>query len=63
MDFKEITTKSEEELKKLLEDSQEKERELRFKDSNRQLKNVREIRKLKKDIARISTILTKNKKK
>ncbi len=63
MDFKEITTKNEEELKKLLEDSQEKERELRFKDSNRQLKNVREIRNLKKDIARISTILTKNKKK
>lgn len=63
MDFKEITTKSEEELKKLLEDSQEKERELRFKDSNRQLKNVREIRSLKKNIARISTILTKNKKK
>ncbi|NCN21954.1 50S ribosomal protein L29 [Candidatus Falkowbacteria bacterium] len=63
MDFKEITTKSEEELKKLLEDSQEKERELRFKDSNRQLKNVREIRSLKKNIARILTILTKNKKK
>ncbi len=63
MDFKEITTKNEEELKKLLEDSQEKERELRFKDSNRQLKNVREIRSLKKNIARISTILTKNKKK
>jgi ribosomal protein L29 len=63
MDFKEITTKSDEELKKLLEDSQEKERELRFKDSNRQLKNVREIRSLKKNIARILTILTKNKKK
>ena len=63
MDFKEITTKNEDELKKLLEDSQEKERELRFKDSNRQLKNVREIRSLKKNIARISTILTKNKKK
>ena len=63
MDFKDITTKSEEELKKLLEDSQEKERELRFKDSNKQLKNVREIRSLKKNIARILTILTKNKKK
>ncbi|MBN2854253.1 50S ribosomal protein L29 [Patescibacteria group bacterium] len=63
MDFKEITTKNEEELKKLLEDSKEKERELRFKDSNRQLKNVREIRNIKKNIARILTILTKNKKK
>jgi len=63
MDFKEITTKNEEELKKILDDSKEKERELRFKDSNRQLKNVREIRNIKKDIARVLTILTKNKKK
>lgn len=63
MDFKEIMTKSEEDLKKILEDSREKERELRFKDSNKQLKNVREIRQQKKIIARILTILNKNKKK
>ncbi len=63
MDFKEIMTKSEEDLKKLLEDGREKERELRFKDSNKQLKNVREIRQQKKIIARILTILNKNKKK
>ena len=63
MDFKEITTKSEEDLKKLLEDGREKERELRFKDSNKQLKNVREIRQQKKFIARVLTILSKNKKK
>lgn len=61
MDFKEITTKSEDELKKLLEDSRDKERELRFKDSNHQLKNVREIRNLKKSIARILTLLNKKK--
>lgn len=63
MDFKEITTKSEEDLRKLLEDGREKERELRFKDSNKQLKNVREIRQQKKFIARVLTILSKNKKK
>ncbi len=63
MDFKEIKTKSEEELRKELENAREKERELRFKDSNKQLKNVREIRQQKKFIARILTILSKNKKK
>ena len=61
MDFKEIKTKSEDELKKLLEDSRDKERELRFKDSNHQLKNVREIRNLKQNIARILTLLNKKK--
>ncbi len=63
MDYKEITTKTDEDLHKLLESSKEKERELRFKDSNRQLKNVREIRQQKKSIARILTVLNKNKKK
>lgn len=63
MDYKEITTKTDEDLLKLLESSKEKERELRFKDSNRQLKNVREIRQQKKSIARILTVLNKNKKK
>jgi len=61
MDFKEIKTKTEDELKKLLEDSRDKERELRFKDSNHQLKNVREIRNLKQNIARILTLLNKKK--
>ncbi len=63
MDFKEINKKSEEDLTKLVEDAREKVRELRFKDSNKQLKNVREIRNLKKNIARILTILSNNKKK
>lgn len=63
MDYKEITTKTDEDLHKLLENGKEKERELRFKDSNRQLKNVREIRQQKKSIARILTVLNKNKKK
>lgn len=61
MDFKEIQNKSDEDLKKLVEESREKERELRFKDSNRQLKNVREIRTIKKNIARVLTLLNKKK--
>lgn len=59
MEIKELTTKTPVELKKLLVESQEKLRELRFKDSNKQLKNVRSIRVLKQDIARINTLLNK----
>jgi ribosomal protein L29 len=59
MEIKELTTKTPAELKKLLVESQEKLRELRFKDSNKQLKNVRSIRVLKQEIARINTLLNK----
>lgn len=60
MDFKELTTKNAAELAKLLAASQEKLRELRFKDSSKQLKNVREIRAVRQRIAQISTLLNKN---
>lgn len=59
MDIKELKTKTPLELTKLLVESQEKLRELRFKDSNKQLKNVRSIRVLKQEIARINTLLNK----
>jgi len=59
MEMKELTTKTSAELTKLLAESQEKLRDLRFKDSNKQLKNVRSIRVLKQDIARINTLLNK----
>lgn len=59
MEIKELTTKTPAELIKLLAESQEKLRDLRFKDSNKQLKNVRSIRVLKQDIARINTLLNK----
>lgn len=59
MEIKELTTKTPAELTKLLAESQEKLRELRFKDSNKQLKNVRSIRVLKQEIARINTLLNK----
>jgi len=61
MEFKEIQQQSVSELHKLLADSRDKLRELRFKDSNKQLKNVREIRKIKAQIAQVFTLLNKQK--
>jgi len=61
MDIKELKSKTEHELHSFLATSREKLRELRFKDSNRQLKNVREIRVVKQAIARVLTLLKKKK--
>ena len=46
-------------MKKLLEESREKLREMRFKTARRELKNVREVRETKKTIARILTLIKK----
>jgi ribosomal protein L29 len=59
MEMKELLTKSAAELNQLLTEKKDKLRDLRFKDSNKQLKNVREIRVLKADLARIMTLLNK----
>lgn len=59
MDFKELKSKTEKELKQFLGESRDKLRDLRFKDANKQLKNVREIREIKKIIARALTLLSK----
>jgi ribosomal protein L29 len=61
MDNKELLNKNISDLKQLLINSREKLRDLRFKDSNKQLKNIREIRNTKIVIARILTILNKKK--
>ena len=61
MDFKELTTKNATELQRLLTVTREKLRELRFKDSNKQLKNIREIRATKNLVAQILTLLNKQK--
>jgi ribosomal protein L29 len=61
MEFKELNEKNPADLQKLLELNREKLRGLRFKDSNKQLKNIREIRALKKLLAQILTILNKQK--
>lgn len=59
MELAELKQKKQEELRKLLQDSGEKLRQLRFDLSAGKVKNVREIRNLKKEIAQISTLLKK----
>jgi len=61
MDIKELKNKKVSELHKHLADSRDKLRDLRFKDANKQLKDVREIRSIKKTIARILSLLNINK--
>jgi large subunit ribosomal protein L29 len=52
-----LRKKTEKELQATLQDLREKLRNLRFDLSAGKVKNVREIRKIKKDIARILTII------
>ncbi len=59
--MKEIKIKSKSELQKILAESRDKLRDLRFKDASKQLKNVRDIRKLRQDIARVMTALNSDK--
>lgn len=61
MEFKELIGKDKSELEKLLVLNRNKLRELRFKDSNKQLKNIREIRATRQLIAQILTIVNKQK--
>jgi ribosomal protein L29 len=63
MEFKELKKKTENELHKLLEQSRDKLRDLRFKDANKQLKNIREIRQIRETVAQILTVLNKDKNK
>ena len=62
MEFKELKKKSENELHKLLSEQRDKLRDLRFKDASKQLKNVREIREVRKIIAQTLTLLNSKKK-
>jgi large subunit ribosomal protein L29 len=57
MKIKDLRQKSKEELKRIVEDSREKLRQLRFDLSAGKVKNVREIRQVKKVIARAMTLL------
>jgi large subunit ribosomal protein L29 len=61
MDLKQLKTKSVKELSKLLAEYREKLRDLRFKVSAKQLKNIKEIKGVKKTIARILTLLKETK--
>ncbi len=62
MKTKELRQKSEKELQKLLQELRERLRKLRFDLVSGKVKNVREIRQTRKDIARILTILNERKK-
>ena len=56
MKVKELKTKSKSELNVLLDEGRERLRALRFDLAGGKIKNVREIRQVKKDIARILTL-------
>lgn len=62
MEFKELKNKKESELHRALSEYRDKLRDLRFKDSSKQLKNVREIRKDRKTVAQILTLLKASRK-
>jgi large subunit ribosomal protein L29 len=57
MKVKELRQKPKDDLKKILETDREKLRQLRFDLSSGKVKNVQEISKIKKEIARILTII------
>ena len=63
MKFQELKNKPEKELQKVLSDTRDKLRELRFKAASDQLKNNREIRGIRKTIARILFLLKLKKEK
>jgi large subunit ribosomal protein L29 len=55
---KELRTKNPDQLKKILAERQERLRHVRFQVSSREIKNLRELRFLRREIARIHTVLT-----
>lgn len=61
--MRELKTKSKEELKKLYLDLCQKRQQMNFKLANKQLKNVRKYRDIKKDIARIKTLMNQKQEK
>ena len=60
MQIKELREKNKEELKKLLEEKREEVRKLRFDIASKQMKNNRLLRNVKRDVARIFTLLNAN---
>jgi large subunit ribosomal protein L29 len=63
MDLKELKIKGLEELKTLLAEKREKLRDMRFKLALDSHKDVREVREIKKTIARILTLIKEQDKK
>lgn len=56
-----MRAKTQSELKKLLQDNRERMRQLRFDLASGKVKNIREIRKVKKMIAQVLTIFKEKK--
>ena len=61
MKFKELAKKEEKDLQKVLQELRERYQEMRFKVANNQLKNIREIRTVKKNIAQVLLLLKRKK--
>ena len=61
MKIKELREKNIEELKKLLDEKTNLVKKLRFDIVSKQIKNNRDLRKNKKDIARILTLINESK--
>ncbi len=57
----ELRAKTQSELQKLLQDNRERMRQLRFDLASGKVKNIREIRKVKKMIAQVLTLLKEKK--
>jgi large subunit ribosomal protein L29 len=58
--IKELREKNKEELKKLLIEKKETVRKLRFDVASKQIKNVRDLRNSKKEVARILTLINES---
>lgn len=61
MEFKELQTKTLKEWHAMLAESRDKLRQMRFKDANKQLGNVRAIRRERELVARLLTLINKHK--
>jgi len=61
MNLKELKLKSESELHKMLAESRDALRDLRFRDASKQLKKVTDIRVVRTTISRILTLLNTKK--
>jgi len=60
MKIKELNQKTKKELNDLLTENRRKLGQLRFDLASKKLKNIREIRGLRRDVARVITILKQN---
>lgn len=61
MKFKDLVKKEEKDLQQTLQELREKYQDMKFKVANNQLKNIREIRVVKKNMARILFLLNAKK--